>query len=42
MLLKNVDGICLAKASDNRFLTIWYEIAPEMTKNFEKISPEHL
>ena len=28
--------------SDNRFLTIWYEIVLEMTKNFEKISPENL
>ena len=28
--------------SDNRFLTIWYEIVLEMTKNLEKISPENL
>ena len=28
--------------SDNRFLTMLYEITLEMTKKFQKISPENL
>ena len=40
--LKNVDGIRLAKASDNRFLTILYEMALVMTRKFEKISQENI